>query len=315
MSSTKKNVRAAVTNKTSGITPTSAGFLFAIGSAALFAIRPIFVKLVYAQGIDSTTLIAFRMLFSAPFYLVMLYLLLRDPEKKAKLNRKLVLATCAVGFAGYYLASYLDLLGLQYVSAQLGRMILYVYPTFVVLLGAAFFKQKITWRIVMPLTLTYLGVAIIFGHDLRTFGSDVVKGALFILASGFSFSLYLLYGKNLITQIGSRMFTCIALLAASAGIFVHYALTRSLSAPVVTTPGLLWILFIAVFCTVIPTFFTTSAVARIGAERTGIVSMIGPAFTSTFAVLIISEQFTIYHASGIVLTVLGVWTLRKTSER
>lgn len=300
--------------KASGISATTAGFLFAIGSAALFAIRPIFVKLVYAEGIDSTTLIAFRMLFSAPFYLVMLYILLRDPKKKAKLSAKLIAMTCTVGLAGYYLASYLDLLGLQYVSAQLGRMILYIYPTFVVLLGAAFFGEKITWRILIPLALTYLGVAVIFGHDLKEFGNDVVKGGLFILASGFSFSFYLLFGKGLISEIGSRMFTCIALLAASAGIFVHYAVTRSLSAPEVTSTGLLWILFIAVFCTVIPTFFTTSAVARIGAERTGIVSMIGPAFTSTFAVLIISEQFTEYHAIGIVLTVLGVWTLRKTSK-
>ena len=298
----------------SSMSPITAGFIFAIGSAALFAIRPIFVKLVYAQGIDSTTLIAFRMLFSAPFYLIMLCFLLRDPSKKAKLNRKVVLMTCVIGLAGYYLASYLDLLGLQYVSAQLGRMILYVYPTFVVLLGAAFFKEKISWRIIVPLALTYLGVAVIFGHDLQEFGKDVIKGALFILASGLSFSLYLLYGKGLIKEIGSRVFTCIALLAASAGIFVHYALTRSLSEPIVTTPGLLWILFIAIFCTVIPTFFTTAAVARIGAERTGIVSMIGPAFTSTFAVLIISEQFTIYHAIGIALTVIGVWTLHKTSK-
>ncbi len=296
------------------ISITTAGFLFAIGSAALFAVRPIFVKLVYAEGIDSTTLIAFRMLFSAPFYLVMLLILLRDTEKRASLNLKLVASTCVVGLAGYYLASYLDLLGLQYVTAQLGRMILYVYPTFVVLIGAAFFGQKITWKIVGPLLITYLGVAIIFGHDLREFGSDVVKGALFILASAFAFSFYLLFGKKLINEIGSRVFTCIALLAASGGIFIHYAATRSVISPQTTTAGLLWILVIAVFCTVIPSFFTTSAVARIGAERTGIISLIGPAFTSSFAVLIISERFTVYHAIGIALTVAGVWVLRKASQ-
>ena len=115
---------------------TTVGLIFAILSAVLFAIRPIFVKLVYAQDIDPTTLIAFRMLFSAPIYAAILFYLLRDPEKRARLSWRTVLASCVLGLFGYYLASLLDLLGLQYVTAQLGRMVLYIYPTMVVLLGA-----------------------------------------------------------------------------------------------------------------------------------------------------------------------------------
>jgi len=310
--------RFLMTFKAPALTPITAGFLFALASAALFAIRPIFVKLVYAEGIDPTTLIAYRMLFSAPFYLAMLTLLLRDPEKQEKLNFRLVLASCGVGLMGYYSASLLDLVGLQYVTAQLGRMILYIYPTLVVLLGAMFFGQRITWKIVVPLLITYLGVAIIFGHDLKAFGSDVITGGLFILGSALSFSIYLLFAKDLIPKLGSRLFTSIALLSASAGIFIHYALSRLLFAEhlpsLPSSTGLIWILVIAIFCTVIPTFFTTSAVARIGAERTGIVAMVGPAFTSSFAILILGELFTVYHALGIVLTVLGVWVLRKYSE-
>lgn len=297
-------------SQTNSISPTSAGFLFAIGSAALFAIRPIFVKLVYAEGVDSTTLIAFRMLFSMPVYLVLLLIFLRNRELRMRLTAKNILAISLVGMFGYYAASFLDLLGLQYVTAQLGRMILYTYPTFVVLLGALFFKERLTLRVCASLLVTYFGVAVIFGHDLSTFGEEVITGGLFILASALTFSFYLLFGKALIAEVGSRLFTCIALIAASVGILIHYALTRSITNPNVTPNSLWLILIIAVFCTVIPTFFTTSAVARIGADKTGIISMAGPAFTSTFAVAILAEAFTLYHAAGIMLTVLGIWVLR-----
>ena len=122
---------------------------------------------------------------------------------------------------------------------------------------------------------------------------------------------YLLFSKPLISEVGSRVFTCIALIAASIGILSHYALTHSVTNPQVNTTGLWLILFIAIFCTVIPTFFTTAAVARIGPDRTGIVAMIGPAFTSIFAVSILLEAFTVYHFIGIVVTMIGVANLQR----
>jgi drug/metabolite transporter (DMT)-like permease len=297
--------------KTSPMSAASAGLIFAIGSAALFAVRPIFVKLVYAQGIDSTTLIAFRMLFSMPIYAIMLLWLLRDPVKKSKLSLKAIVSSSIIGLFGYYAASFLDLIGLQYVTAQLGRMILYIYPTLVVILGAIFFRERVTWRMLVSLAITYIGVAVIFGHDLQQFDDNVIVGALFIVGSALSFAIYLIFSKSLITELGSRVFTCIALISASMGIFIHYALTHSILTPQVNAVGLSWILVISIFCTVIPTFFTTAAVARIGANKTGIVAMVGPAFTSSFAVLILGEAFTIYHAVGIIMVVMGVWYLHR----
>lgn len=288
-----------------------AGFLFALGSAALFAIRPIFVKLVYAQGVDPTSLIALRMAFSMPIYVLMLLLLLRDPQLRARLNAANIAKISIVGIFGYYFASFLDLIGLQYVTAQLGRMILYLYPTFVVLLGALFFGERITTRIVVSLIITYAGIGVLFGHDLKSFGSDVITGGLFIIGAGLSFTIYLLFGKKLIAEVGSRLFTCLALIAASLGIFTHFWLSHNLQPVGLTRDATLYILFIAIFCTVIPTFFTTAAVARIGADRTGIVATLGPAFTSITAVTILGEAFTWAHLIGIALTVFGVWILQR----
>ncbi len=300
--------RSKIPGQSSAIT---SGFLFAIGSAALFAIRPIFVKLVYAEGVDPTTLIALRMLFSLPIYLFLLLIFLRNDDLRARLTKSNVIKIAIVGWFGYYFASFLDLLGLQYVTAQLGRMILYTYPTIVVLLGVIFFGERLTFRTTTCLLLTYAGVAVLFGHDLRSFGPDVVTGALFIVASGLSFAVYLLFGKKLIAEVGSRVFTCLALISASLGILAHFAVTHG-TQPIGLNLKATWlILIIAIFCTVIPTFFTTAAVARIGPERTGIIATVGPAFTSIAAVSILGEAFTLYHVMGIALTIAGVWLLQK----
>ena len=296
------------------LTASSAGFLFALGSAILFAIRPIFVKMVYAEGVDSTTLIAFRMLFSMPIYAVLLCWFLRDTQQRARLNIKNVWATALVGLFGYYAASFLDLLGLQYVTAQLGRMLLYVYPTFTVLLGAILIGKRINQKTVISLVLAYIGVLIIFGHDLSTFGSDVTTGAMFILGSALAFSFYLIFSKSLIAELGSKVFTCIALISASLAIFIHYSVTHSVSTPEINSKALGLVLIIAIFCTVIPTFLTAAAIARIGGDNTGIVSMIGPAFTSIFAVALLAESFTQYHFIGMLITISGVWYLQTNSK-
>ena len=177
-----------------------------------------------------------------------------------------------------------------------------------VLLGAAFLGLAIGLRTVAALIVTYLGIAIIFGHDFSAFGSDVTLGALWIVASALSFAVYLILSKSVITKIGSQVFTCIALISASFGIFIYWAVTSPAITMVasVNLTALSYILVIAVFCTVIPTFFTTAAVERIGPGRTGIVAMVGPGFTSVFAVLILSETFTVYHLAGIVITIVGV---------
>ena len=289
-----------------------AGFLLALASAALFAIRPIFVKLVYADGVDPLTLIGLRMAFSVPIYAALLAYYLTHSERDTRLSLKLVVHISVLGLFGYFIASYLDLLGLQTVSAQLGRLILYTYPTFAVILGALWLGQRITLRTVLALWFTYLGVGIIFGHELNEFGSNVTRGALWILASALCFSVYLVGSKQYISQVGSKVFTCIALMAASLGIFIYWGTTHFIQTgslwpdEIPSTYSLTVILAIAIFCTVIPTFFTAAAIARIGSDRTGIVAMVGPGLTSVFAVSILGEAFTVYHLAGMLITVVGV---------
>ena len=294
------------------------GFLCAFGSAALFAIRPIFVKLAYSEGADPTTLMLLRMGISAPIYLLML-IYFASLGRLSSMRPSLALQIAFVGLMGYYAASFLDLVGLQYVTAQLGRMILYIYPTLVVLINAIVLGKKPGQKTYAALAITYAGVILIFGHDLEAFGSDVLKGAFYIVCCALCFAIYLVLSKPLMTKVDSASFTCIALLSASAGIFIHYSFmsvetgwTEPIKSLNITVYWLA--LLIAVFCTVIPTFLTTAAVFRIGSNRTSITAMIGPAFTSVFAVWILNEPYTWFHLFGMLFIILGVAMLGKKND-
>jgi len=285
------------------------GFCFAIFGAALFSIRPILIKFAYQDNVDSVTLLTLRMLFSAPFYIVLLCIFLRQTERRASLSPRIILHTSLLGLAGYYAASLLDLYGLLYISAQLERLLLFTYPTFVVIFGALFFAKPITRHILIALFFSYGGIAAIFLHDLNHYGDNIVQGSLLVGLSTILFAFYVLFGKQIINQIGSRMFTCIVMIAASIGIITHFAITNEVN-DLYTTERVYIISFaIAIFCTIIPSFCISEAIARIGPDRTSITGTIGPVFTTIFAVSLLHEPFTIYHIVGIILVVIGVSVL------
>ena len=282
------------------------GLGFAILGALLFSIRPILVKLAYQDDIDSVSLLTLRMLFSAPFYIILLGFFLRDKKRRDSLNTKIIVFNVIIGLMGYYAASLLDLYGLLYISAQLERLLLFTYPTFVVIFGALFFSKAITFQVVLALIFSYGGITAIFLHDLNFYGEDIIKGSIFVGLSTIVFAFYVLFGKNIINQIGSRMFTCIAMIAASIGIFFHFLITNEIS-DLHTTNKVYWLSFaIAIVCTIIPSFCISEAIARIGPDRTSITGTIGPVFTTLFAVSLLGEAFTVFHAIGMVLVIIGV---------
>ena len=282
------------------------GLGFAILGALLFSIRPILVKFAYQDAIDTVSLLTLRMLFSAPFYIVLLCYFLRNKERRQSLNPRIITFTIFIGLMGYYVASLLDLYGLLYISAQLERLLLFTYPTFVVIFGALFFGKAITFHVVLALLFSYGGISAIFLHDLNFYGNDILTGSIFVGLSTIVFAFYVLFGKNIINQIGSRMFTCIAMIAASIGIIIHFLITNELSDLQTTNKVYVISFAIAIVCTIIPSFCISEAIARIGPDRTSITGTIGPVFTTLFAVSLLEEAFTVFHAIGMVLVIIGV---------
>ena len=289
------------------------GFAFAIGAALLFSCKPIIIKWAYGYGIDALSLMLLRMALALPVYLVIGAVLIR--KQKLQLPFKHWFGAAFIGLFGYYLASFLDLKGLELANAQLERIILYAYPTLVVILGAIIFKHKVSKQQMGALALCYSGIICIFLQDLSLQGEQVVHGSLLILLSALSYAIYMLFSKKHIDRLGSLLFTCISMASATFATIIHTGIVLTVSSLDSTSwefsNELMAIVLLLTFAaTVIPSFMISEAVKRIGAANAALTGTVGPIMTSIMAVVLLGEIFTLYHGLGMVLVILGVSRLK-----
>lgn len=286
------------------------GLLYALGGTALFALKSIFIKLAYAQGVDTVTLLTLRMLVAAPFYLVVLLWLLYKTQV-TRPSKPDLLAIFVLGAISYYLSSYFDMQGLNYISAQLERLLLYTYPIMTALLAWLLFGETITRRIIIALVLTYSGVLLLYTYEANLGGTNVRLGVLLVTISALTFAVYLVYSKRVLNRVVSPLFTSIAMLAATACVVIHFLLTHPLNALWVNSTAWFYALLLGLFSTVLPSFMLTEAVARIGAARTSIMGTVGPMITILLAVVFLGEPFGWAHLVGMLLVIFGVGLLSK----
>ena len=291
------------------------GILFALSGTALFSIKPIIIKLAYQSGteeLEAITLLTLRMLFALPFYLLIGWLMLKQHKSaKNNINTRLLLGISATGFCGYYLAAYLDIWGLQYISAQLERMMLFVYPTIVALLAFIFFKQRITLNMIIATLLTYAGILVMYYQESLLAATHISKGMILIGLAAVSFAFYMVFSKGYIQKIGSRLFTSLAMLSSSVFIFIHFLISQPLESLIVSRELYLIVAIIAIPCTVIPSFLISEAIARIGSSKTSIANGSGPMITLIAAISILGEPFSMIYLLGMGLIIVGVYLLSK----
>jgi len=284
------------------------GYLCAALGATLFSTKAIIIKLAYAEGVNAETLLALRMALSLPFYGAIGWISVAERRRtgRALPRRGLVLRAALVGMLGYWFASYTDFLGLVYISAQFERLILFTYPAFVVILGALFFAQPIRRAAVFGIAVSYVGLALIFATKATTLGPEVTKGAMLVLAAALAFALYQLLAKQVIGEIGPRLFTCIAMSGAAAAALLQFALTQPLSSLLVSEHMFFYGLLIAIGATVLPTFLLNTALQRVSAQANATIGTLSPVVTILLAVMILGEAFSWIDAAGTALVLAGV---------
>jgi drug/metabolite transporter (DMT)-like permease len=293
------------------------GYALAIGGAALFSTKGIFIKLAFAQGVSTESALALRMLVALPVYLVILVSLLRrNADLRTLLTRRLVLSSMAVGVLGYYVSSYLDFAGLAFVSAQYERLVLFTYPFFVLLFGVWFFGETMKWRLVPPMLITYAGLLVIFTWNLTVDPDGLLVGSALVLGSALTFAFYQHLARRQMKLIGSGLFTCIgmstaACLAIAQSLVVDGPATYATFTPYVWFLGLM----LGVFGTVLPSFLLNTAISRIGPQATSSTASFGPIITIALAVLVLGEEFTLFHALGTGLVLLGSWLFARRESR
>ncbi len=285
-----------------------AGLAIAISGAVLFSTKAIVAKLIYRYQVDAVTLIAFRMLFSLPFFAA---IALWKAKTEAPLRGGDRSRIVVLGLIGYYLSSFLDFLGLQYISAGLERLILFLTPSFVLLISVFFLKKKIGALEWMALGTAYLGTVLVFIHDAKLGGANIALGGTFVLASALSYALYLLLSGELVQRVGALRLVAYAMCVSSAACILQFFALHPASMLVQPSAVYGLSLINAVLCTVLPVFLTMIAVARIGASTTSQAGMIGPVSTLFLGAVILREPITGIQLAGTALVLAGIYLLSR----
>ncbi|QTN27869.1 DMT family transporter [Rhodoferax sp. AJA081-3] len=286
------------------------GLALAVVGAVAFSGKAIIVKLAYRHGVDAVTLIMLRMLFALPFFLAMAWWASRkrvgQPPPVA-LTRKDWLGVVWLGVTGYYLASFLDFAGLQYITASLERLILYLNPTLVLLLGWVFVGRRIARAQALGMAISYGGVLLVFGHEITLQGADVALGAVLVFLSAVSYALYLFYSGEMVQRLGSLRLVGLATSVACLLCIAQFVLLRPLETVWAVAPQVVWLSVLnATLCTVVPVMLVMMAIERIGSGLAAQVGMVGPMSTMLMGVLLLDEPFTAWLVGGTVLVIVGV---------
>lgn len=281
------------------------GIACVLAGSVAFSAKPVLVKAAYQYGIDTMTLLALRMLFAAPLFLLMAWWAGRPA---VAFTAREIAGIAFLGFLGYYLGSFLDLAGLQYISAGFGRLILYLYPTLVLLMSAAFLQQPLRGRQMVSLGLSYAGIALVFSAEAQL-GESLpltIWGALLVFGSAVTYATYLVAGSRLVHKFGSMRFSAYASLIATGFVIAHFMAIRPLQALVVVPEVYVLVAVLAVFATVLPLWLMAEGLKRIGANQVSLVGCVGPLATMAFAWMFLGEAMTLVQLAGAALVLAGV---------
>ncbi len=291
------------------------GVVFALLAALGFSAKAILVKLAYlASNVDAVTLLALRMVFSVPFFIAVVVWLRR--HEAAPLNTHDRLLVLGLGLVGYYLSSFLDFLGLQYISAGLERLILFLYPTLTVIFSAVLYRRAIGRKVIAAMALSYAGIALVFWHDVGIHPGDVVlMGAGLVFASTVSYAVYLVGAGHAITRIGALRFTAYAMMVASAACVLQFVVMRPLSALDLPVSVYQYSIAMALFSTVLPVFLLSFAIRRIGSGSTSLIGTVGPVSTIYMGYLFLNELVSVLQIAGSALVLCGVLLISLNSKK
>ena len=284
------------------------GLAIAITGSILFSAKAIVAKLIYRYHVDAVTLITFRMLFALPIFAAVAIWKARTeaPLSNADRGRLVIL-----GLIGYYLSSYLDFLGLQYISAGLERLTLFLTPSFVLLFSFFFLKRKVSGLEWAALTTSYAGIVLVFLHDAKTGGDNIALGCTLVLSSAVSYALYMMFSGELVKRVGALRLVAYAMCYSTLACVVQFLVLRPMSMLVQPNPVYALSIFNAIFCTVLPVFLTMIAVSRIGAASAAQAGMIGPVSTLFMGSVLLNEPITAIQLLGTTLVLSGIYLLSR----
>lgn len=283
-----------------------AGFALSAGGAMLFAIKGVLIKLIYVYPIDSTSLLAVRMMLSLPVFATVGVIEWRRRALDKRPDMRSIGLAAVVGIIGYHVSAWLDFEGLETLEAQTERLILFTYPFLVLLFGRVLLKHPLRLHALAGASLSYAGLIVMFGANPARLTPPMLGGAALVLMAAAAFALYQIFAREMILRCGAALFSAIAMSAAGLTLILQFLATRSISVLALPTHAWLLISALAIFSTIIPIFMMSAGTARIGAQGTAIISTLSPLVTIVLAIMVLGEPFGLPEAAGTVLVIGGV---------
>ncbi|TGK00160.1 DMT family transporter [Leptospira langatensis] len=290
------------------------GYIYALAGTVLFSSKGVLVKLVYKFGIDSVTTLALRMSFAIPFFAYVLY---QENRKKTSspISKKDYAVVVFLAFMGYYLASFFDFWGLEYLSASIERLVLFTYPALVLILSFVFLKKKIHKIEIYSVALTYSGILLAFLPDTESQGRSVWIGGTLVFLSALAYAIYLIGSGQMIPKLGSKKFTALLMIWSGVFVLIHFFLKKDVQILFQQT----WQVYIYGFAlgfltTVLPAFLTTAGIQRIGSNKASIAGSVGPVFTLFLASATLGESITWENLAGTAIVLSGVFLLGRKKQ-
>ncbi len=287
------------------------GFLLTVVSAFAFSSKTILAKLAYQHGVDAVTILALRMIFAGALFAVILAYNLIRRNWRVNLSRRQWIWAVTLGVLGYYLSSLLDFSGLVYVDASLGRMILFLYPSLVVVINAALSRQAIRGDTWLALALCYGGIFLMLAPNLGGSQPNFWLGGGLIFAAALTYACYLVGVDRQLRDIDPALFTSLVMMIACLSVIVHFFLTSDVHLLSLPAPVLVNGFCMGALATVLPIYTLTAGIARIGASRAAVVSMFGPVLTLVMGFIFLNERLLNIQIAGMLLIMAGIWRMGK----
>lgn len=286
------------------------GVFLGICSAACFSTKAIMVKYAYMYGADTVFILFLRYFFSFPIYIFLAWYYSRQADKS--ISKKQWAWIIFLGFIGYYVSSLFDFTGLTYISASLERLILFIYPTLIVVLNTILFGSKLQRKDYFALMLTYIGIFFIYLGNTESTAENLIKGSILVFACAVTYAFYIVGSGKLIPIIGSQRYTAYAMIVSCISVMIHQGAVNGIPDFSAASAPILWIgLAMAIVATVIPSLTLAQSIKLIGTDKSSIIATLGPVFTIALANYFLKEPFTIRQGIGTAFIITGVWFVSK----
>ncbi len=289
------------------------GVFLGVCSAACFSTKAIMVKFAYMYGADTVFILFLRLFFALPLYIALAFIYSRNATP---VTRAQWIWIVLLGLIGYYLSSLFDFTGLTYISASLERLILFIYPTLIVVLNTILFRSKLQRKDYVALILTYIGIFFIYMGNTESTTENLIKGSILVFACAFTYAFYIVGSGRMIPQIGAQRYTAYAMIISTIAVIIHQGLSNGIPDFLNTSPTVLFIgAAMALIATVIPSLTLAQSIKLIGTEKSSIIATLGPVFTIALANIYLHEPFTLRQGIGTLLIIMGVWIVGKSKAR